>query len=137
MVWLSLSLLQIYTRPNLITLLNIFDTLSFLPPSGSSLLTPREVQHRHQEETVSSVCNTSQQIPPSDEAGNDAERTSCKVEAVVGGGNAINSGGVDVSGSEHKEGEPHGEEEGGKGDGGFQGEYPEEESKDEPALNGS
>lgn len=77
------------------------------------------MQHGNQEETVAPVRNTSKQVPPSDERGNDAERTSCKVEALVGCGNAINGGGVHVSGGKHEEGKPHGEEEGRKGDGGF------------------
>lgn len=120
---------------HLFALLNISDTLGLLLSPLSSLLTPGEMQDRHQEETVASVRNTSKHVPPSDERSNNTKGTSGKIEIVVGCGDAVNGGGVHVSGSEHEEGKPHGKEEGGKGDGGTEGKKPKDEGKDEPALD--
>ena len=53
---------------------------------------------------------------------------------MVGCGDSINGGCEHVSSGQHQEGKPYGEEEGGKSDGGFEGQEPEDEGEDKPAL---
>lgn len=121
--------------PYLITLLNISNAVGPVLSSLSSLLAPREMKNGYQEETVASVRNTGQHVPPSDECSNNAEGTTCDVEIMVGRGDAINGCGVHVAGGEHEEGNPHREEEGGESDGRSEGKQPEDEGKNEPALH--
>lgn len=102
-----------------ITLLHIPQTLRLLPPPLPPLITPREMQHRHQKETVSSIRNTSQHIPPSDKRSDYSKSASCEIQSVVRCGDAVDGGGEHVGGGQHQEGEPYGEEEGGEGYGGF------------------
>lgn len=91
--------------------------------------------HGHQEETVASVRNTGQHVPPCNERGYDSKTTACLDESRLGRGHPSGSGGVHVAGCQHQEGKPDGKEEGGKGKGGSEGEEPEDKGEDEPALS--
>ena len=77
------------------------------------------MQHRHQKETVSSIRNTSQHIPPGNKGSHYSKSTSCEIQRVIWRGDAVGGGCKHVARGQHQEGEPDGEEEGGEGYGGL------------------
>lgn len=97
---------------------------------GATLLGPREVDDRDNEEAVGCVGNTGQGIVPGHESCNDAKGTSGPSETGVR--RAIFQDQVRTS--QEEECQVQGEEEEEEGDGGLQGADKEEEGEDEPAL---
>jgi hypothetical protein len=81
-----------------IRLLYISNALRLRLSPVSPFLAPREMQHRHQKESITPIRNTSQHIPPSNKRSNDAKRTSCKVQSMIGCSDAVYGGCVHVSG---------------------------------------
>ena len=128
------SICIIQSKPHLRHLLDLVDTVLSVPLSLPSLFTPREMCHGNQEEAISSVRNTSQHIPPCDKRRYDSKATACLDESCVGRGDSSRGGSVHITSRQHEKGEPDGEEERGECESGAEGEKPEDESKDEPAL---